>query len=116
MLRDAPRQPPTAKSLRRIVVSAAFVGLAMLAALWSVAPHAAASSHCDTQASAALIRDCRTLIDLKGDLDPNNQLNWNEFLPMEHWEGIFASQDRGGLDAGDLRDDVRWDVHAGRCF
>ena len=95
MLRDAPRQPPTAKSLRRFVVSAAIAGLAMLAALWSVAPHAAASSHCDTQASAALIRDCRTLIDLKGDLDPNNQLNWNEFLPMEHWEGIFASQDRG---------------------
>ena len=74
---------------------AALAGLTLLAALWSVAPQAAASSHCASQASAALIRDCRTLIDLKGDLDPNNQLNWHEALPMEHWNGILGTEDHG---------------------
>ena len=76
-------------------MSAAIAGLALLAALWSVAPPAAASSHCATQDSAARIRDCRTLIDLKGDLDPNDRLNWSEGLDMEHWEGIFSTPERG---------------------
>ena len=49
-------------------MSAAIAGLALLTALWSVAPPAAASSHCASQDSAARIRDCRTLIDLKDDL------------------------------------------------
>ena len=73
----------------------ALAGLALLAALWSVAPQAAASSHCASQAGAALIRDCRTLIDLKDALDPNGVLNWSETLDMEHWDGVLASQDGG---------------------
>ena len=72
MLRDAPRRP-IANSLRRFVMSAAIAGLALLTALWSVAPPAAASSHCASQDSAARIRDCRTLIDLKDALDPNGR-------------------------------------------
>ena len=89
------RRPLRAYSARRIALALAIVGLAFLTAFWSVAPPAAASSHCASQASEALIRDCRTLIDLKDDLDPNSKLNWHEALPMEHWDGIFASQDRG---------------------
>ena len=73
-------------------MSAAIAGLALLAALWSVAPPAAASSHCASQDSAARIRDCRTLIDLKDDLDPNNRLTtWTESNPMVNWEGIFST-------------------------
>ena len=76
-------------------MSAAIAGLALLTALWSVAPPAAASSHCATQDSAALIRDCRTLIDLKDALDPNGRLNWSEYQPMVNWDGIFSSQANG---------------------
>ena len=76
-------------------MSAAIAGLALLTALWSVAPPAAASSHCASQDSAARIRDCRTLIDLKDDLDPNGRLNWSEHLPMVNWDGIFSSQANG---------------------
>ena len=95
MLSGAPQPRYADKSFRRFLVPAAMAGLALLAALWSVAPHAAASSHCASQASAALIRDCRTLVDLKDALDPNGMLNWSETLAMEHWDGILASQDRG---------------------
>ena len=78
MLRAAPRRRPTQSSLRRVVIPVAMAGLAVLAALWSVAPPAAASSHCASQDSAARIRDCRTLIDLKDDLDPNGRLtSWS---------------------------------------
>ena len=72
MLRDAPRRLPKANALRRFTMSAAIAGLALLAALWSVAPLAAASSHsCTTQGdSAAQNRDCRILLNLKGELDP----------------------------------------------
>ncbi len=76
-------------------MSAAIAGLALLTALWSVAPPAAASSHCASQDSAALIRDCRTLIDLKDALDPNGRLNWSEYQPMVNWDGIFSSQANG---------------------
>ena len=76
-------------------MSAAIAGLALLTALWSVAPPAAASSHCATQDSAALIRDCRTLIDLKDALDPNGRLNWSEYQPMVHWDGVFSSRENG---------------------
>ena len=97
MLRDAPRRPPTANSLRRFVMSAAIAGLALLTALWSVAPPAAASSHCASQDSAALIRDCRTLMDLKDDLDPHDRLNWAEDLPMtfDSWDGVFSTAEDG---------------------
>ena len=76
--------------LRRITLALAIAALALLTALWSVAPPAAASSHCANQDSAALVRDCRTLIDLKDDLDPNGVLNWLETSDMVHWEGIFS--------------------------
>ena len=95
MSMDALQRPLRACIPRRFAVALAIVGLAFLTAFWSVAPQAAASSHCASQASEALIRDCRTLIDLKGDLDPSNELNWHEALPMEYWDGIFSSADRG---------------------
>ena len=95
MLSAALNRRRVAKSFRRFLVPSAMAGLALLAALWSVAPQAAASSHCASQVSAALIRDCRTLIDLKDALDPNGVLNWSETLDMEHWDGVLASQDSG---------------------
>ena len=76
-------------------MAAAVVGLALLSLLGSGAPPTAASSHCASQDSAARIRDCRTLIDLKGDLDPNGRLNWAENEPMVNWDGIFSSQANG---------------------
>ena len=96
MLRAAPRRRPTQSSLRRVVIPVAMAGLAVLAALWSVAPPAAASSHCASQDSAARIRDCRTLIDLKDDLDPNGRLtSWRENNHMVNWEGIFSTPELG---------------------
>ncbi len=74
---------------------AAVFGLTLLATAGSVAPPAAASSHCASQDSAARIRDCRTLIDLKAALDPNGRLNWSEGLDMVHWDGIFSNADQG---------------------
>ena len=95
MRTDVPRRPLGADSLRRITLALTISGLAVLTALWSVAPPAAASSHCASQDSAARIRDCRTLIDLKDDLDPNGVLNWSETLGMEHWQGIISSEENG---------------------
>jgi hypothetical protein len=60
----------------------------------------AASSHCTSQASASLVRDCRTLIDLKDDLDPNGVLNWSESLDMANWEGVLTSEEKGVLELG----------------
>ena len=74
-------------------MAAAVVGLVLLAAAGSA--RTLADSHCASQDSAARIRDCRTLIDLKGDLDPNGRLNWHENLPMEQWQGIFSSAENG---------------------
>ena len=75
---------------------AAMAGLALLAALWSVAPPAAASSHCASQDSAARIRDCRTLMGLKAALDPNGKLTtWTESNPIVNWEGIFSTAELG---------------------
>ena len=91
----ASRERLVVRTLRHLVLCYAIGGLALLSALWSVAPPAAASSHCASQASQALIRDCRTLIDLKDDLDPNGVLNWHESLDLEHWQGILSSDDRG---------------------
>ena len=78
-------------------MSAAIAGLALLTALWSVAPPAAASSHCASQDSAARIRDCRTLIDLKDALDPNGELNWGENHPMtfDSWNGVHSNAEDG---------------------
>ena len=95
MRTDVLRRPLGTDSLRRITLALAISGLAVLTALWSVAPPAAASSHCASQDSAARIRDCRTLIDLKDDLDPNGVLNWSETLGMEHWQGIISSEENG---------------------
>jgi hypothetical protein len=83
--------------LRRAVLVLAIAGLAVLTALWSVAPPAAADSHCDTQASDAPIRDCRTLIELRSDLDPDDRLNWLESTDMADWDGVFATRDLGVL-------------------
>jgi len=80
---------------RRITLALAFAGLLLFGALWSNGPPAGASSHCASQSSAALIRDCRTLIDLKDDLDPNGVLNWLESLEMDQWQGIVSSEDDG---------------------
>ena len=77
-------------------MAAAIAGLALLTGLWSVAPPAAASSHCASQDSAARIRDCRTLMDLKDDLDPNGRLiSWRENNHMVNWEGIFSTPELG---------------------
>ena len=76
-------------------MAAAVVGLALLSLLGSGAPPTAASSHCASQDSAARIRDCRTLIDLKDALDRNDQLNWAENEPMVNWDGVFSSPENG---------------------
>ena len=96
MLRNANYRLPTAVTLRRFLMAAAIAGLALLTGLWSVAPPAAASSHCASQDSAARIRDCRTLMDLKDDLDPNGRLiSWRENNHMVNWEGIFSTPELG---------------------
>ena len=76
-------------------MATAVVGVTLLAVLGSGPLPATASSHCANQDSAALVRDCRTLIDLKDDLDPNDRLNWLESSDMVHWEGVFASEELG---------------------
>ena len=98
MLRDANFRPPTAVTLRRFLMASAIAGLALLTALWSVAPPAAASSHpCTTSGdSAAQNRDCRILLNLKSELDPNDRLwSWYEGNPMVNWEGIFSTAGAG---------------------
>ena len=109
MIRDAFRKLPSADSLRRFSLALAIAGLALLTAVWSVTPPAAASSHCADQDSAALIRDCRTLIDLKDDLDPNGVLNWLETSDMVHWEGIFSTADQG-VSSIELYESMRSDT------
>ena len=98
-----------ADSLRRITLALAIAALALLTALWSVAPPAAASSHCANQDSAALVRDCRTLIDLKDDLDPNDRLNWLESSDMVHWEGLFSTAEQG-VRSIELYESMRGDL------
>ena len=98
MTTDALQHPLRAGSLRRIVLALAFAGLALLTALWSVTPPAAASSHlCINVANSdAENRDCRTLLTLKGELDPNNRLtSWYEDNAMVNWEGIHSSAEDG---------------------
>ena len=98
MLRDANYRLPTAVTLRRFLMASAIAGLALLTALWSVAPPAAASSHpCTTSGdSAAQNRDCRILLNLKSELDPNDRLwSWYEGNPMVNWEGIFNTAELG---------------------
>ncbi len=95
MRTDASPRLPSADSPRRIILALTISGLAVLTALWSVGPPTAASSHCASQSSAALIRDCHTLIDLKDDLDPNDVLNWLESLEMDQWQGIVSSEEDG---------------------
>ena len=98
MLRDANFRPPTAVTLRRILMASAIAALTLLTALWSVAPPAAASNHpCTTSGdSDAQKRDCRTLLNLKDQLDPNNRLwSWYEGNPMVNWEGLFSTAEQG---------------------
>ena len=98
MLRDANFRPPTAVTLRRFLMASAIAALALLTALWSVAPPAAASNHpCTTSGdSDAQKRDCRTLLNLKDQLDPNNRLwSWYEGNPMVNWEGLFSTAEQG---------------------
>ena len=98
MLRNANYRLPPAVTLRRFLMASAIAGLALLTALWSVAPPAAASSHpCTTSGdSDAQKRDCRTLLNLKGELDPNDRLwSWYEGNPMVNWEGLFSTPELG---------------------
>ncbi|MCY3783204.1 MAG: hypothetical protein OXG79_05395 [Chloroflexi bacterium] len=75
---------------RWAVAAVLLLGLALVAA-----GRANASSHCSSQASAALIRDCRTLIDLKSELDPNGTLNWAEGTPLASWQKISSNATAG---------------------
>lgn len=52
---------------------------------------ASASSHGSSQASAALIRECRVLIDLKSELDPDGTLNWVAPTPLASWDRIGST-------------------------
>ena len=84
--------PPSAAASRfrgpRVALLAALAAVGLGLALLAGSGRAAASSHCTSQTSAALIRDCRTLIDLKAELDPGGVLNWAEDLALDSWDGI----------------------------
>ena len=43
---------------------------------------------CTGQTSAALNRDCTTLLALKNALDPSNKLNWADSLALSSWNGV----------------------------
>ena len=61
--------------------------LGLLAAM-RVMPTAAQTIDCSSQSSAALIRDCETLLGLKGTLDPDDVLNWAGNVAMGSWNGV----------------------------
>ena len=74
--------------------AAALLGLALLVALG--ADRTAASSHCSTQSSAALIRDCETLLTAKPVLDRNNVLTtWDGATPIASWYGVTSDATNG---------------------
>ena len=67
--------------LRRVLALAlSCVAVVGLPSATEVTPAAAQSIDC-AQSSAALIRDCETLLGLKDTLDPNGVLNWGEACP-----------------------------------
>ena len=52
-------------------------------------------SGCASQNSPALVRDCETLMGLKGELDPHGVLNWTGGLPLPLWDGITSDSELG---------------------
>ena len=78
-------------------VAAVMVGLAMLAAVGSAAPPAAAYYHCSSQASPALVRDCETMLStLIDNLDPSDVLTtWQAHVPLSLWQGVTVDKAQG---------------------
>ena len=68
--------------------------IGLLAAM-GVMPTAAQTIDCSSQSSAALIRDCETLLGLKGTLDPDGVLNWAGNVALASWEGISSDATSG---------------------
>ena len=73
------------RSVAVVLSCGAVIGL--LAAM-GVTPAAGQTIDCSSQASAALIRDCETLLGLKGTLDPDDVLNWAGNVAMGSWDGV----------------------------
>ena len=73
------------RSVAVVLSCGAVIGL--LAAM-GVTPAAGQTIDCSSQASTALIRDCETLLGLKGTLDPDDVLNWAGNVAMGTWDGV----------------------------
>ena len=67
--------PGSARIWRMVTLILLCVAVVGLPSTMGVTPAAAQSIDC-AQSSAALIRDCETLLGLKDTLDPNGVLNW----------------------------------------
>ena len=52
-------------------------------------------SGCASQSSAALVRDCETLMGLKDELDPHSVLNWTGGLPLYSWDSLGSDSRLG---------------------
>ena len=50
----------------------------------------------DSASNPGLVRDCETLIGIKGTLRGMAPLNWSAGLPMSSWEGISVESTHGG--------------------
>ena len=81
--------------LRR-VLPLVFLCLAVsgLPSATEVTPAAAQTIDC-AQSSAALIRDCETLLGLKDALRGSASLNWAGNLPLSSWEGVGSDAEEG---------------------
>ena len=65
------------------------VAVVALPSTTEVTPAAAQTIDC-AQSSAALIRDCETLLGLKDTLRGSAPLNWAGNLPLGSWDGVFT--------------------------
>ena len=75
------------------VVLCCVAGVGLLAATGGT-PAAAQTIDC-AQASAALIRDCETLLGLKDTLRGRASLNWAGSRPLADWEGVVSNAASG---------------------
>ena len=83
-----------ARLRRTMALALCYAGVIGLLAAMEVTPAAAQTIDC-AQSSAALIRDCETLLGLKDTLDPDGVLNWAGNVALSSWEGVSSNAASG---------------------
>ena len=83
-----------ARLRRTMALALCCAGVIGLLAAMEVTPAAAQTIDC-AQSSAALIRDCETLLGLKDTLDPDGVLNWAGNVALSSWEGVGSDNAYG---------------------